>query len=111
MLRKSVSQTEISHQKPLSRVAWWALFLLATFVMSLWFQTFKTFTLVPSLQNGLVWLGVMALLVLVLAVLVYDSYVQEKAKGRIEKPFRLFEWLIQQRFLIHKDFQQKDTVE
>jgi hypothetical protein len=100
-----------SLQKPLARSAWWALFLLATYVMSLWFQTFKAFTLVPSWQNASVWLGVMLVLVMLVLVLVYDSYVQEKANARVQKPIQLFETLYRKRFLIRKDLQQKELME
>jgi hypothetical protein len=89
-----------TRQKPLSKPAWWALFLLATYTMSLWFQTFKAFTRLPNLLHGLAWLSVMAALVALLALLAYDSYVQEKARGRIQKSVRLFEWLMKHRFLL-----------
>jgi hypothetical protein len=89
--------------KPLKRFQWWACFLLATYLMSLWFQTFKTFTLVPSLGNGLIWLGVMTLLTLIVMVLTYDSYVQEKNRDRVQKPIRVFEWLMAKRFLLKGD--------
>ncbi len=108
----------LAGQKPLRRPVWWATFLLATYTMSLWFQTFKVFTRVPSMANAFSWLGVMALLVVVLALLAYDSYVQEKAKGKIQKPARLFEWLIARRFLLqshsvlpgHCPHQSKDAM-
>ncbi len=92
-------------EKPLSRFAWWVCFLLATFIMSLWFQTFKVFTLVPNWGNGLSWLGVNLLLALVVMLLIYDSYVQEKIAGRIAKPARLFEWMIQKRILLKGDLE------
>jgi hypothetical protein len=98
-------------EKPLNRVMWWMLFLVATYVMSLWFQTFKAFTLVPSLTNGLIWLLVMFLLTQVLIVLAYDSYVLEKGRGRIEKPVRLFEWMMQKRFLLKSVLEQKETIQ
>lgn len=97
--------------KPLSRPMWWIFFLMASYMMSLWFQTFKAFTLVPSLTNGLVWLVVMFLLAHVLVVLIYDSYVQEKGLGRIEKPIRLFEWMLEKRFLMRSVLKQKETIE
>lgn len=94
------SSHALEGQKPLRRPVWWAMFLVATYTMSLWFQTFKVFTKVPSVATALPWLGVMALLIAVLGLLAYDSYVQEKAKGTIQKPARLFEWLIARRFLL-----------
>lgn len=87
-------------QKPLCRSAWWVLFLLATYTMSLWFQTFKAFTRTPSVAHGLLWLGVMAFLLLLLTILAYDSYVQEKVKGRVQKSLPPFDWLIERRFLL-----------
>jgi hypothetical protein len=103
-------------QRPFARPVWWTLFLLATFFMSLWFQTFKTFTLTPTLQTGLTWLVVMAVLVAIVTLMIYDSYVYEWQKGQIQKPMALFEWMIRQRFLLHldaqpKNSQQKETME
>lgn len=89
--------------KPLKRIHWWACFILATYLMSLWFQTFKAFTLTPTLGNGLIWLGVMLLLTLIVMVLTYDSYVQEKSRDRVQKPIRVFEWLMAKRFLLKGD--------
>ena len=97
-------------QKPLSRLAWWLLFGVATYLMSLWFQTFKLFTLTPSLPNGLQWLGVMAALSGVVGLMVYDSYVVEARKGEIRKPFRPFEWMIQRRFLLGNPSHKEETV-
>jgi len=89
-----------SLQKPLSRLAWWAYFLVASFVMSLWFEASRTLSASLSWLNGLHLLAVTLLLAMILLVLVYDSYVQEKSRGRIHHPMRLFEWLIQRRFLL-----------
>lgn len=86
--------------KPLSKGLWWGCFLLATYMMSLGFQTFRVFTLNPNLQNGLLWLGSMTLLALVVTVLIYDSYVQEKNRACVQKPIRLFEWMMEKRFLL-----------
>jgi len=102
-------QTNSSVMKPLSRVVWWTLFLAATILMSLWFQTYKAFASVPTLNSGLIWGLVMFLLVQVLIVLVYDSYVQEKSRGRVEKPIRLFEWMIKKRFLLRSVLEQKEN--
>lgn len=86
--------------RPLHRAVWWGLFLVATYVMSLWFQAFRVFTVAPTLENALGVLAVMAMLGLVLSVLVYDSYVHEKNQGKIAKTIRLFEWLYEKRFLM-----------
>jgi|GEM_PF-2246333 len=97
-------------QKPLSRGMWWACFLLASFVMSLCFQTFKAFTLVPNWSNGLVWVVAMLLMAQMVLVLIYDSYVQETANGRVQRPIRLFEWMMQKRFLLRAVLEQKEEI-
>lgn len=97
-------------QKPLGRGMWWACFLIASFTMSLCFQTFKAFTLVPNWSNGLMWLVAILLLVQVVLVLIYDSYVLEKARGRIQKPLRLFEWMMHKRFLLRAVLEQKEDI-
>ncbi len=102
-------QANSSVTKPLNRGMWWTLFLAATFLMSLWFQTYKAFASIPTLNNGLIWGLVMFLLAQVLIVLVYDSYVQEKSRGRVEKPIRLFEWMIKKRFLLRSVLEQKEN--
>lgn len=90
----------VQTDRVLSRPVWWLLFLAATYVMSQWFQTFRVFTITPSLENGLVWLGANLLLFVNVAVLVYDSYVQEKGRGQVQKPLRLFEWMYRRQFLL-----------
>ncbi|HEY9686291.1 MAG TPA: hypothetical protein V6C52_04875 [Coleofasciculaceae cyanobacterium] len=102
-----MSKPSQSMEKPLTRPMWWGLFLAATYVMSLWFQTFKVFTVTPTLTNGLGWLGVNLLLLLIVMTLIYDSYVQEKGRGRIEKPIRLFEWMHRRAFLLRSNLRQK----
>jgi len=97
-------------QKPLNRGMWWACFLLASFVMSLCFQTFKAFTLVPNWSNGLVWAVAMLLMAQMVLILIYDSYVQETANGRIQRPIRLFEWMMQKRFLLRAVLEQKEEI-
>ena len=91
--------------KPLTRTLWWILFAAATYGMSLWFQTFKTFTLTPTWPTALPWMAVNFLLFLLLGTLIYDSYVQEKCRGHIQKPLRLFEWLMRKQFLLRGPFQ------
>lgn len=88
-----VEQTNF--QKPLSTPLWWAFFALATFIMSLCFQAFKVFTVDPTWLTGLEFIGVMALLVFVTAVLIYDSYVNERQQGKVQRPVRLFERIAQ----------------
>ena len=97
--------------KPLSRGMWWACFLLASFIMSLCFQTFKAFTLVPSWSNGLIWLVALLLLSQVVLVLIYDSYVLEKARGRVERPIRFFEWMLNKGFLLKAVLEQKEEIQ
>ena len=84
--------------KPLTRGLWWAVFLAATFILSLCFQTFKTFTLTPTLENGLVWAGMLGLLGVTLAVLMYDSYANERNQGKIQHPLALFEWIYRKQY-------------
>lgn len=86
-------------QKPLSKPLWWGMFALATVALSLCFKAFKVFTLAPTLLNGLMWLLAIAVMVLATGVLAYDSYVEEKGRGRVQNQIRLFEWLIEKRFL------------
>jgi hypothetical protein len=95
-----VNRIDALKQKPLSRFVWWMLFLVGTYVMSLCFERFRVFTLTPTVQNGAWLFFVLLMMFHVLFVMVYDSYVQEKISGRIQKPFQLFEWLIQKRFLL-----------
>lgn len=87
-------------ERVLSRPVWWFLFLSATVIMSQWFQTFRVFTITPSMENGLIWLGMNLLLIANVALLVYDSYVQEKGRGQVQKPLRLFEWMYRRQFLL-----------
>ena len=104
-------QDKQQSNKPLGRAMWWLLFAMASYITSLWFQTFRTFTLTPSLGNGLLWLFVMFLLAQVVLVLIYDSYVLEKSRGRIEKPIRLFEWMMRKRFLLRSVLEQKEDIQ
>jgi hypothetical protein len=98
-------------QKPLSRLMWWICFLVASFVMSLCFQTFKAFTLTPNWSNGLIWLLSLLIMAQVTLVLVYDSYVLEKRRGRVQKPIQLFEWLLRKRFLLTAALEQKEKIQ
>lgn len=106
----TVQGKDYQDQKPLSRGMWWACFLLASFIMSLCFQTFKAFTLVPNWSNGLVWLVSLLLMGQMVLILVYDSYVQESAKGRVQRPIRLFEWMMQKRILLRAVLEQKEEI-
>ncbi len=87
-------------QRPLNKPVWWVVFALSTVLMSLWFKTFKSFTVVPNFTTGALNLAVTAVLIVAVGTLIYDSYVQEAQKGRILKPFAPFEWMIRRHFLI-----------
>ncbi len=106
----SPSQQDPIVEKPLNRAMWWFFFLMATMVASLGFKTFKIFTLQPNWPNGLLWLLVMILLFQAVGLLAYDSYVQEKGKGTVEKPVKLFEWMIRKRFLLRINSAKKGSI-
>jgi hypothetical protein len=82
----------------LNRGLWWMVFGIATFALSIAFQTFRVFTLTPTLDTGLKLVAAVLLLIAVLLVLLYDSYVKEKGKGNIHHPFKLFEWVYARQF-------------
>lgn len=107
----SLHRQEQRFNKPLNRGMWWFFFLVATIITSLGFQTFKVFTLEPTLKNGLLWLLVMLLLFQAVLLLAYDSYVQEKGKGTVQKPVKLFEWMIRKRFLLRVSSANKGSIE
>lgn len=107
----ALHRQEQHFKKPLNRGMWWFFFLTATVITSLGFQTFRVFTLEPDLKNGLIWLLVMVLLVQAVLLLAYDSYVQEKGKGTVQKPVKLFEWMIQKRFLLRVSSANKGSNE
>lgn len=86
--------------KPLSAWGWWLMFGLSTWAMANCFQTFRDFTNVPDARNGFLWVFSFFLLTPPLLLLIYDSYAQEKNRGRVEKPLRLFEWMMRRRFLL-----------
>jgi hypothetical protein len=73
---------------------WWLVFGFATYFMSLVFQAFRNFSVLPDLANGFSLVGALVLLAATLLVLTYDSYVKEKAKGKIQHPVPLFEWML-----------------
>lgn len=102
-----LSQEHDLGQKPLNRMTWWFFFLLATFIASLGFQTFRIFTLEPTWPNAGLWLLVMALLFQSIGILAYDSYVQEKHKGNVQKPVKLFDWMIRKGFLLRISSEKK----
>jgi hypothetical protein len=99
-----------SARKPLTQGMWWLLFAAATYMASLGFQTFKTFTLVPSLTNGLVWLGVLLILGLLVGILAYDSYAQERLRGQVQRPVRLFDRLMERNFLMSQSLRKGENV-
>lgn len=107
----SLRRDEQQYEKPLNRGMWWFFFLVATVITSFGFQTFRVFTLQPTLQNGLLWLLVMTLLIHAVILLAYDSYVQEKKKDTVKKPVKLFEWMIQKRFLLRVSSAKKGSIE
>ncbi len=84
--------------KPLSAPVWWLLFLGATYGMSLWFDASRAFFAAPEPARLLPWLGATVLLVLVMAVLMYDSYVKERTRGKVHRPVRLFEWAYRRQY-------------
>ncbi|MEB3246156.1 MAG: hypothetical protein VKJ06_09260 [Vampirovibrionales bacterium] len=75
----------------LNTIAWWAVFLLCAVGLSWVFETFKQFTLVPNLTNGLLLAGAFFILLGAFVLLLYDSYAKEKQKDKITRPFALFE--------------------
>lgn len=79
------------------RPLWWLTFAGSSVALSWVFQTFKVFTITPDWPNGLLLLGALALVLIFLVILSFDSYVIEKAKGNIHNPVRLFEWIYQLR--------------
>lgn len=89
--------------KPLNKIQWWACFLVATYLMSLWFQASRAFFQATSLSQGITWFAVSMPLGMVLLVLIYDSYVQEKNRNHVQKSIRIFEWLMAKRFLLKGD--------
>lgn len=77
----------------ISKLLWWSVFIGATFTLSNWLYWFKTFTMQPVLANGLSLAGITLALALQVAVLVYDGYTNEKAKGNVMNTFGPFERL------------------
>jgi glucan phosphoethanolaminetransferase (alkaline phosphatase superfamily) len=72
---------------------WWLVFVVASYALSLFFQTFKMFTLQPTAQHLLEWLAAIAFALASFAVLLYDTYAKEKAKGNLYNQFPPFEWV------------------
>lgn len=89
---KDTAQNPAALRQPLNRLMWWVFFVAATALLSASIETFKTFTLSPGWQNGLVFAATLGLLAVVMVILAYDSYIKEKAKSGVRKPVRLFEW-------------------
>ncbi|MBX2860493.1 MAG: hypothetical protein KTR14_04620 [Vampirovibrio sp.] len=77
----------------MNSLLWWVVFGLSTYGLSLFFQTFKTFTVTPTDMNGLALLGAIAFLAVTFLVLMFDGYVKEKIKGKIQREFGPFEAL------------------
>ncbi|MGE0199841.1 MAG: hypothetical protein AB7P76_02595 [Candidatus Melainabacteria bacterium] len=78
-------------RKPMTQTLWWACFAAATVVLSLCFQQFKNFTLQPTAWNGFLMAGVLLLLTVLVMLMIYDGYVQERLAGNVRHPFGLFE--------------------
>ncbi|MEB3286416.1 MAG: hypothetical protein VKJ04_02820 [Vampirovibrionales bacterium] len=72
---------------------WWFLFALDTVILSWCFQAFKHFTLYPTLVPGLGFMGTLLLFLLCTLCLVFDSYVKERAQGKVKHPIAIFERL------------------
>jgi hypothetical protein len=87
--------TETAKTNP---VLWWALFLSATWLMSVWFKAFGAFTHSPTAGPFLGLLGMTLLLAANLLILVYDSYAKEKRKGAVKNTIRLFEWMYRKQY-------------
>lgn len=84
--------------RPLATWMWWGFFILATWVMSLWFDASRAFFAEPGWERALEWAAVMGLLFMVMLVLMYDSYVKEKTRGKVHRPVRLFEWIYERQY-------------
>lgn len=98
----TTTETTMAKTKPdaiLGKPGWWVLFVAATLLLSQFFRQFKVFTITPTWTTGGVLLGVIALLIAVMAILLYDSYVSEKRRQKIQHPMALFDWLDERRFL------------
>ena len=72
---------------------WWLVFVVASYALSLFFQTFKMFTLQPTVQHMIEWLAAIAFALLSFGILLYDTYAKEKAKGNLYNTFSPFEWV------------------
>lgn len=85
--------------RPLAQWAWWALFGVATYLLSLVFQTFKLFTVETTWGSTGLFLAAILGLCLVMAILAFDSYAKERSRGNIHNPIPLFEWVFS-RFIV-----------
>ena len=81
-----------------SMMVWWAVFIAATVSFSLFLNSFKAFTLMPSLPDGLAFFGSSLLLIASFGALVYDSYMKERVKGRVQRRVPLFDKLLQMQY-------------
>lgn len=77
---------------------WWGFFGVATVSMSLALQSFKQFTLNPTLPLGFKFAVACLACLLSVTILIYDGYVKEKQLGKIQRPFAPFEWLFAQQY-------------
>lgn len=88
-------------KKPLPSAAWWVLFGVATYLLSLCLERSRAFFLAPGWDPALTFAGPAALLAVLLVLLVYDSYVSEKLKDKVQRPIKLFEWLYARQYSNH----------
>ncbi len=96
--------------KPLTVVQWWIVFGLDTIVVSLAFQAFREFTLLPNTATGLS-LAATVLMVLVLSgMLGYDSYAAAKLKQQVVNHVSLFEWLFKKQYRLKTDAVLKSSI-
>lgn len=98
-LTPEVQQPAVVHYRPLAQWAWWALFGVATYMLSLVFQTFKLFTVETTWGTTGLFLAAILGLCLVMAILAFDSYAKERTRGNIHNPIPLFEWVFS-RFIV-----------
>jgi DMSO/TMAO reductase YedYZ heme-binding membrane subunit len=77
----------------------WVLFTLATLLLAKWFEQSRLFLNETNpFQNLLPFLGITALLLVVLTLMIFDMYLKEKVKGRLARKIALFDFLEQQFF-------------
>ena len=83
------------------RLAWWAVFVADSVLMSHWLQHFKVFTLHPGTAAGVPLAGFTVAFVLATLVLVYDGYAKEWGKGTIRNTIPWFESVVRWQLMRH----------